>query len=313
MADHPELLLGYGTKDDAAVWQLREDLACIQTVDFFPPIVDDPFRFGQIAAANALSDIYAMGGEPKLCLNISCFPDELTVEEQREILRGGFSKVQEAGAALAGGHTIRSPEPVFGMSVTSFMHPKDIFRNGGVRVGDVLFYTKPLGIGIVTTAGKRGKVDPETLDACEQAMMQLNREARDVMIAHGATAATDVTGFGFLGHLTEMAEASGVSLVITTRTVPLLPGVLDLSRAAVFPGGLLHNQDAFSKNVEKGDIEDALERIFYDPQTSGGMLFSVPADQADACEAELEKRFGKNAARVGHAIEAEGHLPIILD
>ncbi len=279
----PNVLVGFGTLDDAGVYKLSEDLALVQTTDFFPPVVDDPYLFGEIAAANALSDVYAMGGTPLTALNIVCFPSTQPTAILSEILRGGLAKCQEAGVALLGGHTVDDPEIKFGLAVTGTVHPNLVWSNAGALVGDALVLTKPLGVGTITTAAKSGLAPADVLDGAIETMRTLNKGARDAGASVGVHACTDVTGFSLLGHLTQMLRASGVSARIDSAQVPLLPGALALARAGVGPGGTARNRAHFGGAVRLPDrIDPALADLLFDPQTSGGLLFSVAGDKLPA-------------------------------
>lgn len=298
----PNLLVGTSTSDDAAVYRLRDDLALIQTVDFFTPVVDDPYTFGLIAAANSLSDIYAMGGKPLLALNIVCFPDCLPPAVLEEILRGGADKVAEAGAIIAGGHTIQDNEPKYGLAVTGLAHPRDIMSNAGARPGDLLVLTKPLGTGIINT-GVKGELAPEeSIRAAVKTMQELNRKAAEIMAAHGANACTDITGFGLLGHAAEMAGASGVSLAVWPDRVPVLPGVRDLASMGMIPAGAYANRDHMAGRYSGSRISPETTAILFDPQTSGGLLISINKIKAEAMLEEMVRE-GVPAAIVGEVKE----------
>ena len=285
------LLVGYDTSDDASVYQISEELALVQTVDFFPPIVDDPYLFGQIAAANAISDVYAMGGEPRLALNIMCMPKKLPDRAVREILRGGYEKAAEAGVMISGGHSIQDEEPKYGLAVTGFVHPQRYLRNNSAREGDVLILTKPLGIGIITTAHKAGLADEAVYDMAVKQMAQLNRDARDVMVRYPVNACTDVTGFSLLGHTLEMTGEGRVTAVLNSEAVPLLPGVLELARLGLLPEGMYRNRHYAQPHVKSANSVSR-ERLdaFYDPQTSGGLLIAVRPEAASALLSELKDK-----------------------
>lgn len=278
----PNLLVGFDKSDDASVYQVSDDLALVQTVDFFPPIADDPFTFGAIAATNALSDVYAMGGEPKLALNIMAVPKDMPKEAVHEILKGGYSKVYEAGALITGGHSILDEEPKYGLAVTGFVHPDKLIRNCGAKPGDVLFLTKPLGMGIITTAAKVDMVSKETYDYALTLMMTLNKSARDVMVKYDVHACTDVTGFGLLGHASEMATGSEVELHIAVDNIKLIDEALELATLGILPEGMYRNRDFAEKYVDHGDVILAKQDMLYDPQTSGGLLIAVDSKDADA-------------------------------
>ncbi|MDQ2992602.1 MAG: selenide, water dikinase SelD [Candidatus Eremiobacteraeota bacterium] len=278
MPKHGRVLVGATTGDDAGVVKLRDDLAIVQTVDFFTPIVDDPFEYGRIAATNAISDVYAMGGTPISALNICAFPEDLDDDVIVEILRGGADVATRAGVAIVGGHTIKSDEPKYGMAVTGTIHPDRIVTNAGARVGDVLVLTKPLGTGILTTAHKRGAIDDAGLREAIASMTTLNDVAAQAMLAAGAHAATDVTGFGLLGHAGEVAHASAVRLVINASAVPLFDCVLELIDADCIPGGTRTNRATHAGfTTFEPDVPEALRVALSDAQTSGGLLVVLPA------------------------------------
>ena len=301
-ATHPDLLVGTATSDDAGVFRLRPDLAIVQTVDFFSPIVDDPFAFGQIAAANAISDVYAMGGDPCTALNVACFPSkDVPPEVLTEILRGGFTKAAEAGVVVLGGHTFADDEVKFGMAVTGTIHPDRILRNVGARPGDVLVLTKWLGTGIVATALKRGAGSPDEHAAAIASMTTLNAAASRAFRAVPVHACTDVTGFSLLGHAYEMAHGSDVRLVLDVERLPLLPGARALARAGHVPGGCRRNRDwlADKLTVAPG-VPDDLVEIAHDPQTSGGLLGAVAEESCAALLSALADA-GVSASVVGHS------------
>ena len=283
----PNLLVGFDKSDDASVYKLSDELALVQTVDFFPPIADDPYLFGQIAATNALSDVYAMGGEPKLCLNIMAVPETMPREAVHDILRGGYDKVYEAGALITGGHSILDDEPKYVLAVTGFVHPEKMLTNAAARPGDVLVLTKPLGIGVLTSAGKAELLTEETAAHMNRLMTTLNKSARDVMVRHRVHACTDVTGFGLLGHGFEMAQGSDVELHISVGSVDLLPEALEFARMGVLPAGMYRNRTFAEPAVDAGTVETAAQDLLFDPQTSGGLLMAVAPEDADALLAEL--------------------------
>ena len=261
---------------------MAPDRALVQTVDFFTPIVDDPWSFGAIAAANALSDVYAMGGEPVSALNILCWNDALPTEALHQVLAGGLAKVQEAGAVLAGGHSVSDQEPKFGLSVTGVVHPDKVWANAGARPGDALVLTKPLGTGIVTTALKRQACSEDAETAALAAMLTLNRAARDAAVDRDVHAVTDITGFGLAGHAFEMARASGVTLRFRVDAVPMLPGVVDLVRAGHLTRGETSNRVYVGEALRFEGVADELQSVLVDPQTSGGLLLALPPDDAEA-------------------------------
>lgn len=282
------LLVGYDKSDDASVYRVSDELAIVQTTDFFPPIVDDPFMYGQIAATNALSDVYAMGGEPKLALNIMCIPEKMDKETVQEILRGGYAKAYEAGAIITGGHTIHGAEPIYGLAVTGFVKPENVWTNSGAQPGDVLLLTKPLGVGILTTAAKAGLVEQELLDKLYVQMSTLNKYAHDVLVKYSVHACTDVTGFALLGHSLEMAQGSGITVHLKAQAVPYHEEAYEMADMGFIPAGAYRNRDFAEAGVRVvGEVARALQDIFYDPQTSGGLLCAVPAAEAEACLAEL--------------------------
>lgn len=308
MPTDANVLIGLGAPDDAAVYRLSDDLALVQTVDFFPPIVDDPYTFGAIAAANALSDVYAMGGRPILALAIAGFPEDLPPAIMSAILQGGADKVAEAGAAVAGGHTVVDQEPKYGLCVTGLVHPERVTAKGGARPGDALLLTKPIGTGVITTAHKRRLVAAEHLDAAVASMLRLNRRAAELAASAPLHAATDITGYGLLGHADELARASGVGLRVRLAAIPLLPGALGYARQSIFAGGLARNYDFLMEagrvRLAEG-LETAHAMLLFDPQTSGGLLLALPENAAD----ELVERFGAAGEpvwRIGSVVEGEG-------
>lgn len=298
----PRLLVGFDESDDAAVYQVSDDVAMIQTVDFFPPVVDDPYTFGQIAAANALSDVYAMGGAPKLAMNLLAFPSCLPVEAVGDILAGGADKVAEAGAVIAGGHSIEDQEPKYGLCVTGFAHPGEILTNSGAKEGDVLVLTKALGTGILTTAAKAELLEEADYREMVALMTTLNKYAAEAAVPVKPHACTDITGFGLVGHAKEMAQGSGCTVELWAEQVPVVPLALELARDGIIPAGAYRNRDFAQADVEQvGEV--ALERLdcLYDPQTAGGLLFSVAEERVE----ELLRRLadgGVNAAAIGRVL-----------
>ena len=278
-----KLLVGVENVDDAAVYELREDLALIQTLDFFTPIVDDPFTFGQIAAANSLSDIYAMGGEPLLAMNIVCFPNCLSPDVLAEILKGGADKCMEAGTLVVGGHTVQDDEPKFGLSVSAVLHPKNVLTNSGSKPGDVLVLTKPIGVGIINTALKGGMLDEngEVYKNAVKSMATLNKVGQQALKGLQVNACTDITGFGLIGHALEMAEGSKTTIKLYPERIPMLDGAMEFANMGLVPAGSYDNRKFVGDKALLS--EDALEYedILFDPQTSGGLLISLPKDQAD--------------------------------
>lgn len=300
---NPDLLVGTETSDDAGVYRLRSDLAIVNTVDFFTPIVDDPYVFGQISAANSLSDVYAMGGEPKTCMNIVCFPKgKMDIEILGEILKGGADKVKESGAVVIGGHSIIDEEIKFGMAVTGVIHPDKILRNVGVQEGDALILTKPLGTGIITTALKKGKASEESVNEAVTSMTTLNAAASLVARKHPVHACSDVTGFGILGHALEMASGSGVTLVIESAKLPLLHRAPRLAEKGYITGGCKRNQEYLNdKMVIDKSIREGLVQVALDPQTSGGLLIAVAKRHAVKLIEDLHAAGVTHAAEVGYA------------
>jgi selenide,water dikinase len=299
----PDILVGTETSDDAGVYRLRSDLAIVNTVDFFTPIVDDPYVFGQISAANSLSDVYAMGGEPKTCMNIVCFPKgKMDIEILGEILKGGADKVKESGAVVIGGHSIIDEEIKFGMAVTGVIHPDKIFRNVGVQEGDALILTKSLGTGIITTALKKGKASEESVNEAVNSMTTLNAAASLVARKHPVHACSDVTGFGILGHSLEMASGSGVTLVIESAKLPLLHRAPRLAEKGYITGGCKRNQEYLNdKMVIDKSIREGLVQVALDPQTSGGLLIAVARRHAVKLIDDLHAAGVTHAAEVGYA------------
>lgn len=284
------LIVGYDKSDDASVYMINEELAIVQTIDFFPPIVDDPFLFGQIAAANALSDVYAMGGEPRLAMNVMCVTNKMGKDVIYEILRGGYEKAYEAGTIITGGHTIEDPEPKYGLSVTGFVHPGKVLTNSSAREGDVLILTKPLGVGILTTSAKAEMVEAPVMDKLYGQMAQLNRKARDIMVRYQVHGCTDVTGFALLGHACEMARGSQLTIHIDTGRVPYHKEAYELAEMGFIPAGAYRNRDFAQKDVlVKGDVSRAMQDILYDPQTSGGLLMAVAEQEAGQLLHELSE------------------------
>lgn len=307
-----DLLVGLDTADDAGVYRISDDLAVVTTLDFFPPIVDDPYTFGAIAAANALSDIYAMGAKPRLAMNIVCFPKDLDMEVLGRIMNGALEKINEAGAMLVGGHSIEDKEVKYGLSVIGFAEPGQITTNRGAEPGDVLVLTKPLGVGVITSALKAGRLKdaPEALSS----MTALNRYAAEAGAAVGVNACTDITGYGLTGHSMEMARASGVNLVIDSSVVPVLPGALEQVREKSHrPRTLTENRDYLKEEVVVSPgVDECRELILYDPQTSGGLLFSVPAGRCrELLDALAEK--GVTAVSIGAVREREDGWTIRIE
>lgn len=297
------------TSDDAGVFRLRDDLAIVNTVDFFTPIVDDPYTFGAISAANSLSDVYAMGGEPRTAMNIVCFPQKgLDKEILGEILRGGGEKAAEAGVVVVGGHSVDDPEIKYGMAVTGIVDPRRIVRNVGALPGDVVLLTKPLGTGIVTTALKHQALDDAPYHAAVASMSALNRDAAEVMRPFSVHAATDVTGFGLLGHAHEMAHGSGVTIAIDATALPLLPAAEELAAAGHLTGGSKRNRAYLESRVSVASAVPAMRaEIAFDPQTSGGLLIAVGADEAAALLDALRARGLDHARAIGRVVPRRAH------
>ena len=307
----PNLLVGFDKSDDASVYRVSEDLALVQTVDFFPPIADDPYLFGQIAATNALSDVYAMGGEPKLCLNIMAVPGDMPKEAVHEMLRGGYDKVYEAGALITGGHSILDEEPKYGLAVTGFVHPDCVLTNSGAKKGDVLLLTKPLGIGVLTTAAKAEMVSQENMELAFRLMTTLNKSARDAMVKYRVHACTDVTGFGLLGHACEMAQGSNAVLELHVSGIDMIDEAVELARMGILPEGMYRNRAFAESEVDCGETELCRQDILYDPQTAGGLLIAVHPEDADALFEEL-KGCVPSAQRIGTVKAYDGGKHIYL-
>ena len=305
----PELLVGNETSDDAGVYKLTDSIALIQTVDYFTPVVDDPYMFGQIAAANSLSDVYAMGGEPKTVLNIVGYPvKKLGPDILAEMMRGAADKVKESGAVTIGGHSVDDEEPKFGLSVTGIAHPDNIWKNVGAKPGDVLVITKPIGVGILTTGIKRNAVTPEQEKAVTETMALLNKSAAEALKPFHPTAVTDVTGFGLLGHGSEIARGSDVTLEFTLSKVPVLDGTFELASQGVVPGGTKSNHEWLVNDVEYNDISMDEQLILCDSITSGGLLVSLPASEADQYVEALQKAGLSYATIIGQVTEKSDKL-----
>lgn len=303
------LLVGQDTSDDAAVYKLTEELAIIFTVDFLTPMVDDPYLFGQIAAANSLSDIYAMGGKPLLALNVACLANCLPLHVISAIMRGGADKVLEAGALIAGGHTVQDDEPKYGLAVVGLVHPNEILSNATARPGDMLILTKPLGTGIINTALKGGLAGEEARQKAAQQMAALNKDAAFCVKECGASSCTDITGFGFLGHAAEMARASRVSLLIDSTALPLLPDVLALADIGMVPAGAYQNRRFLNKEVVFADgVAQNMQDVLYDPQTSGGLLVATAPAKAEKMLSQMQTKGLGEAAIVGKVLPAGRHL-----
>ena len=307
----PRLIVGFDKSDDASVYVINDETALIQTVDFFPPIVDDPYLFGQIAAANAISDVYAMGGEPRLALNLLCVTEEMPEAWVREILRGGYDKAYEAGVIISGGHTIRGGEPLYGLAVTGFARPDMIRKNDAARPGDALILTKRLGVGILTTAAKAGLADPALMGRAYRQMATLNRDACRAMQRFRVHGCTDVTGFGLMGHSCEMAQGSGCTLHLNVDDVPMYPEAVEFADMGLVPAGAYRNRDFAGKAVGlRAGVSRAVQDVLYDPQTSGGLLIAVDAEDAGALIDALHTA-APDAAVIGRVGEREENAVVL--
>lgn len=305
-SDYPDLLVGLSAADDAAVYRLNPQQAVISTTDFFPPIVDDPYHFGAIAAANALSDVYAMGGEVLFAINLVAFPDTLDASILREIIRGGAEKVAEAGGVIAGGHSVNDKEPKYGLAVTGLVHPDAVKHKSGARAGDVLILTKPLGVGVITTALKRERAAAHHVDAAVMSMERLNRDAARAAVATDAHAMTDITGFGLLGHAHEMVQGSEIDFRLRLRDLPWLPGALDYGEAGAFPGGMDNNARHFGQWVTFAEgIEYLFQDMLYTPETSGGLLIALAPDVVPDYLSRVP-----DASIIGHVVAGSGRIQV---
>lgn len=296
------LIVGIETSDDAAVYKLTDELAAIQTLDFFTPVVDDPYTFGQIAAANSLSDVYAMGGTPSVALNIVCFPTCLDINILGEILRGGADKVMECGAVVIGGHSVSDDEPKYGLSVMGLVHPDKVLRNCGTRVGDVVILTKPLGIGILNTAIKANMADKESYDYAVKLMSTLNKYAAEIMMNYEVTACTDITGFGIMGHSYEMAKGSDVTLKLYKEKILYIDKAKEFAEMGLVPAGTYNNKSYLNGKYRLNNIPQWFEDILFDPQTSGGLLISCEKQTADKMMEEL-KNLELQSSIIGEAFQ----------
>ncbi len=300
------LLAGFDNSEDAAVYQIDDKRSIINTLDFFTPIVDDPYDFGQIAAANSLSDVYAMGGTPKLCMNIVCFPDDLDIEILKQILLGGADKVKEAGALLVGGHSIKDKEPKYGLSVTGFVETKRFLANSTARVGDILILTKPIGTGIISTGVKTDSAKEEWAKASSFSMKQLNKyavESFEDILPHSAT---DVTGFGLIGHLQEMMSGAHLTAELSLKDIPMLEGAIELAEMGCIPGGNFNNRRNYEHDVSfENTIKESEKAVLFDPQTSGGLLIAVAEEDADELVKRLRERVTTPIGVIGRVIEGE--------
>lgn len=305
-ADFPNLLVGLDMADDAAVYKLNDDQAIITSTDFFPPVVDDPYDFGAIAAANALSDIYAMGGEVLFAINLVAFPDNLSGDILREVLRGGAEKVAEAGGVIVGGHSINDKEPKYGLAVTGIIHPDQVKVKGGAQPGDLLLLTKPLGVGVITTALKQELTRPEHVATAVASMKRLNRQAARAAKIANARGLTDITGFGLLGHAHEMASQNGVDFRFSLNKLPFLPGAIEYGKMGAFPGGKGNNNVFFAPHVSFADnISLLMQDMLWTPETSGGLLVALPPDRVKIYQDHCD-----TAVIVGDVIEGNGRIHV---
>lgn len=309
----PNLIVGFDTSDDAAVYRLNDEIALIQTVDIFPPVVDDPYSYGKIAAANSLSDVYAMGGRPKLALNIFCFPEDLPKDTVQAILQGGHEKVQEADAIICGGHTIKDPVPKYGLSVTGFVHPSRVLKNNAVEPGDLLILTKAVGTGVLTTAEKGGLLSVTEQKDLYRSMETLNRYAAEIMEKYSAVhACTDITGFGLLGHTFEMADGSGCSLYLDSSRIPILTGAREYASMGLVPEGSYRNRGYLDDLVSISSlVEEDLSDLFFDPQTSGGLLIAVPEKEGEQLLEQMKETVPE-AEIIGYA-ESYKEYPLYVE
>ncbi len=309
-------MVGFDTSDDAAVYKITEDVALVFTMDFFPPITGDAYMFGQIAAANALSDVYAMGAEPRLALNLFCFPTCMPKEMAAEILRGGFDKVKEAGCILCGGHTINDDVPKYGLAVNGFAHPNKILRNSCAKDGDILILTKPIGSGVLTTAAKGGLIEEADLALVYQAMAFLNKTARDVLCKYEVHALTDITGFGLLGHCYEMAKASGVNIELSASGVNIFESSLEYARMGILAVGVYANRNFVGEAVQFQNVAQEVEDVMFDPQTSGGLLICVSEKDASSLYNELNLSLSNTVCGspsiIGRVKKRDGMSPFII-
>ncbi len=306
------MIVGLETSDDACVYKINDDIAMIQTVDFFTPVVDDPYTFGQIAAANSLSDIYAMGGEPALALNIIGFPNCLDPDVMAEILKGGASKVMEAGATIAGGHSVEDDEPKYGLCVTGFIHPHKVLKNYGAKANDVLILTKPVGTGIVNTAIKADMCSDESKNDAIHTMSTLNKYAQKVIENYPVSCCTDITGFGLAGHSAEMAEASNKTFIINVKDIPVIRDVFEYASMGLVPAGSYRNREFFEDRVSVDGIDEQFVDLVYDPQTSGGLLFAVNEEYVDSVMKDLRMSLNTEFAVIGRVTEKEGSYNVII-
>lgn len=306
----PNLLVGFEKSDDASVYKVSDDLAIVQTIDFFPPIADDPYTFGQIAATNALSDIYAMGGEPKLAQNVLVIPESLPKSNVQEILKGGYNKIYEAGALVTGGHSIHGEVPIYGLAVTGFVHPDKIITNSNAKVGDVLFFTKPLGVGLLINGKRAGILSKEGEELANRLMTTLNKNAKDVMIQFKIHACTDVTGFSLIGHSTEMALGSSVSIELEYNAIDVIPEALSIAKQGKISKGMMRNRSFAEKTTEFHNLTQEQTDVLFDPQTAGGLLMAVAPEDADNLEHALQGKV-PSVQRIGRVIERQEKAVIV--
>ena len=306
-----DLLVGIETSDDAAVYRINDELALIETLDFFTPIVDDPFTFGKIAATNSLSDVYAMGGEPTMAMNIVCFPNCLPPKVLTEILRGGLEKMKEAECLLIGGHTVQDDEPKYGLSVSGFVHPKKVWKNSSAKVGDVLIITKPIGLGVINTAIKGGIATNEEIADATHTMETLNKYAKRAVENYTINSCTDITGFGLMGHCYEMAKGSNTTFELDSSNMPILKGALDYANMGLIPKGCYDNKKFVGNNyILENDIDESLLNVMFNPETSGGLLITVPENEVDDILEKL-KEIPTRFAVIGRVVEkSEKYLTI---
>jgi selenide,water dikinase len=312
LTPNPNVLRSIDRLDDAGVYQISADTAIIQTIDFITPIVNDPYSFGQIAAANSISDVYTMGGRPITAMNVVSFPSgEMDISILKEILRGGLDKIQEAGAALMGGHSVNDPEMKYGLAVTGVVHPDKLITNSGTRIGDSLVLTKPLGTGVMSTALKNRLIDEKEMQEAIRSMTSLNKMAAELMIELGANACTDITGFGLIGHASHLIQEGETGIEFDFNEIPFFSEVMDLSRKEIYPGGLGRNREFYSPHVEfRGRIPQYKRNLLFDPQTSGGLLIALPPAKAELIVEKL-KKLQIHAVIIGKIIKDTGHMIIV--
>jgi selenide,water dikinase len=312
LTPNPNVLRSIDRLDDAGVYQISADTAIIQTIDFITPIVNDPYSFGQIAAANSISDVYTMGGRPITAMNVVSFPSgDMDISILKEILRGGLDKIQEAGAALMGGHSVNDPEMKYGLAVTGVVHPDKLITNSGTRIGDCLVLTKPLGTGVMSTALKNRLTDEKEMQEAIRSMTSLNKAAAELMIELGAHACTDITGFGLIGHASHLIQEGETGIEFDFNEIPFFPEVMDLSRKEVYPGGLERNREFYSPQVEfRGRIPQYKRNLLFDPQTSGGLLIALSPAKTELMVEKL-KKLKIHAVIIGKIIKDTGHKIIV--